>query len=128
MSKGKRNHQQMEEAEEEARQPIGRGEPVESEVVAMFRVMMEEQRKEIERREERREEARAQRELELAEKQAEIQRQSEKRQYEQQVELFKLQEKMGEAATRAHREGQQLDRKRDRALYSIPVLKVGEDI
>ena len=127
-NKGERNHQQMEGAEEEARQPIGRGESGESDMVAMFRMVMEEQRKETERREERREEARAQRELELAAKQAEIQKESEKRQYEQQVALLKLQEKMGETAALAHREGQLIDRKRDRALYSIPVLREGEDV
>ena len=101
--------------------------------------MLEEQRKESRRdneiREEERkreaerlEEARLKRELELAEKQAELQKQSEKRQFEQQVELLKMQERMGESAALAHREGQLVDRKRDRALYSIPVMKEGEDV
>ena len=39
--------------------------------------------------------------------------------------LLKLQEKMGETAALAHREGQLIDRKRDRAL---PVLREGEDV
>ena len=139
MSKGKRNQHQPEDLEEEPRQHIGRGEPMESEMVAMFRLMLEEQRKEARRESEVKEEERkremermeidrSKRELALAEKQAEFQKQAEKRQHEQQVELLRLQEKMGETATRVHREGQQLDRKRDRALYSIPALKEGDDV
>ena len=41
---------------------------------------------------------------------------------------MKIQKEMGEAATKAHRDFQTTDRRRDRALYSITVLKEGEDI
>ena len=78
--------------------------------------------------EERREEIGVKRELELADKQAEIQKELEKRQYEQQVSLLKLQQEMGEKASVAHREYQSISQKRDRALYTIPVLKEGEDV
>ena len=59
MSKGLRKaQQQTEEIEEDSRSPSGRGEPVESEMVAMFRLMLEEQRKESRRDNEIREEER----------------------------------------------------------------------
>ena len=74
------------------------------------------------------EEARVQRELEAVKRQVELQKEIEQRQYDQQVALLKIQQEMGEKATQAHREFQTTDRRRDRALYSIPVLKEGEDI
>ena len=54
MSKGKRNQHQSEDVEEEARPSIGRGEPVESEMMVMFRALMAEQRRADEVREEKR--------------------------------------------------------------------------
>ena len=146
MSKGKRTHHQLEDVEEEARPSVGRGEPVESEMMVMFRALMAEQRRADEVREEKRrvelqqledarkadlqklEEVRVQRELEAVNRQAELQKEIEQRQYDQQVALLKIQQEMGERATQAHREFQTTDRRRDRALYSIPVLKEGEDI
>ena len=90
----------------------------------------EEQRKEEARmlEEQRKEEARVEREVEITQKQLEHQAALEARQYDQQVALLKIQAEIGEKASRAHRELQSSDRKRDRALYSIPVLKEGEDL
>ena len=106
-----------------------------SEMLVMFKMMMEEQRRseiareEIRRKEEeRKEEVRREREAEYAQKQLEQQTALEARQYEQQIALMNIQAKIGEAASRAHREGQNADRKRDRALYSIPSWKEGEDL
>ena len=152
--KGKKVQQQLveveEESEGEASLSIGLGEQGESDMMLMFRAMMAEQRRADEARvqeqrradearaleqrradearEERNEELRVKRELELADKQAEIQKELEKRQYEQQVALLKIQQDMGEKASVAHREYQSGSQKRDRALYTIPALKDGEDI
>ena len=129
----------------------------ETELMGMMRMLLEEQRqaegiKEEARRQEdlrieeaRRQEAlrqdqeRLEREAEIARKQvelqaelerkrAELQAAAEKRQYEQQVAIVKLQAELGEKASRAHRDMQNSDRKRDRALFSIPVYREGEDI
>ena len=156
MSKGRKHHQ-AEEMEEDSRQATGRSESNESDMMCMFRAMMAEQRKADEAREERRmvedqkreearmaevrrleearqveakrlEEVRVERELEVVAKQAEIQKEIEQRQYDQQVALLKIQKEMGEAASLANREIHTTDRKRDRALYSIPLLKDGEDL
>ena len=142
--------------EEEGRFPGREGEP-ESEMMVVVRTLLAEQRRadlvreearkaEEERRvielrradiaredarreeEERREEARQQREAEAARRQAELQAEAEQRQFNQQVALLKLQAEMGEKASQTHRETQSYDRKRDRALFSIPVYKEGEDI
>ena len=117
-----------------------------SDMMTMFRVLMDEQRKselareearrqEVERREEikrkedeRKEEARVEREIESTRHQLEQQAALETRQYEQQMALMRIQAEIGEKASRAHREGQSADRKRDRALYSISVMKEGEDL
>ena len=90
----------------------------------------EEDRKEEARRqeEERREEARLEREAEAARRQQEQQVALEKRQYEQQVALIQLQAGIGKKVSEAHRETQCSDRKRDRALFSVPVHKEGEDL
>ena len=143
MSRGKKNQQHQEDFEEDQGSSVASGEPGGSEMMLMFRAMMAEQRRADEAREERREEVRVKRELELAdrqaevqrkrelelaERQAEIQRELEKRQYEQQVSLLKLQQEMGEKASVAHREYQSVSQKRDRALYTIPILKEGEDV
>ena len=96
-------------------------------------------RAEMRREEGAREDARLRREEEAARKQAELQAENvrnqtelqaeaERRQFNQQVELLKLQAEMGERASRTHRELQSSDRRRDRALFSIPVYKEGEDI
>ena len=74
------------------------------------------------------EDVRVQRELEVVAKQAELQKELEQRQYDQQVALLKIQKEMGEAASLANREFHTTDRKRDRALYGIPLLKEGEDL
>ena len=168
MSRGKKNQQQTEEVEEEARSSVGRGEPAESEMMLMFRAMLAEQRRADEVRDEKRrvellkleearkadlqrledlrlerereaaerqaaeahkqEELRGLREKEAAERQAALQKEIELRQYDQQVALLKIQQEMGEKASQVHREHQSTDRRRDRALYSIPMLKDGEDI
>ena len=145
MSRGAKKKQQgryegveIDDMEEEASQPLGGGES-ESEMMLMIRAMIAEtrradaaraleQKRAEEAREERREELRVKRELELADKQAEIQKELEQRQYDQQVALLKLQQEMGERATVAHREYQSVSQKRDRALYTIPALKEGEDV
>ena len=130
---------ELEEMEEEASHPIGGGESSETDMLLMFKAMIAEtrrgeearaltQRRADEAREERKEELRAKREIELAEKQAEIQKELEQRQYDQQVALLKLQQEMGERATVAHREYQSASQKRDRALYTIPALKEGDDV
>ena len=144
MSKGLRSNTATEEMEGD-----GRSSNVSvhgSEMMAMLRVLMEEQRKadlareearrrEEERREEvrrkedeRKEELRVEREIESAKRQLEQQEAFEKRQYEQQLALLTVQSELGEKASRAHREGQTADRRRDRALYGISVLKEGDDL
>ena len=60
--------------------------------------------------------------------QAEQQAAIEARQYEQQLALIRLQADIGKEASRVHRETQLQDRKKDRALFSVPVLKEGEDL
>ena len=152
MSRGtRRNNNAVEEVEEEDFRASGDsrspsvGEP-ETDMMAMLRVLMEEQRKadrarEDARRQEefrkdearlqeeqRKEEIRVQREAEIAKRQLEQQAALEARQYEQQVALLKIQAEIGERASRAHSELQSSDRKRDRALYSIPVLREGDDL
>ena len=135
MSKGTRkNAGTTEGMEGEARSSVVQSEPG-SEMMAMFRALLEEQRrvelaKEEARREEdrRKEEARVEREVEATRRQLEQQAALKSRQYEQQVALLKIQAEIGEKASRAHREMQSSDRRRDRALYSIPVLKEGEDL
>ena len=133
MSRNRRN-QAAEDVEEDSRTPIGGGEP-ESEMMAMVRALMAEQR----RAEIAREDARLEREAEnvrrqeemqaeIARRMAEQQTATETRQFEQQVALLKIQQEMGEKASQTHRELQSSDRRRDRALYSIPVLKEGEDL
>ena len=123
-----------EEMEEEVAQPVGLGEQ-DTGMMAMLRVLMEEQRKS----EIRREEARLEREAEIrrvqAEQQAALEQRPrdqqaamEHRQYEQQLALIRLQADIGKEATRVHRENQNKDRKRDRALFSVPALKEGEDL
>ena len=104
-------------------------------MLAMFRMLMEENRRaefareDVRRREEeRKEEARVEREAESTRRRLEQQAALEARQYEQQVALMKIQAELGEKASRLHREGQSSDRKRDRALGSIPNLKEGEDV
>ena len=152
MSRGtRRNNNAVEEVEEEDFRASGDsrspsvGEP-ETDMMAMLRVLMEEQRKadrarEDARRQEefrkdearlqeeqRKEEIRVQREAEIAKRQLEQQAALEARQYEQQVALLKIQAEIGERASRAHSELQSSDRKRDRALYSIPILREGDDL
>ena len=134
MSRGpKKNAASTEGVEGEARShsSVLSSEPG-SEVMTMFRVLMEEQRKaglarEEARREDedRREAIRVEREIEAARKQLEQQEALEARQYEQQVALMKIQAEIGEKASRLHREEQSSDRKRDRALASIPTLREG---
>ena len=149
MSRGhKRNLQNLEDNEEEARSSQVMGEPdePESEMMLVVRALMEEQRRaervrDENRREEEREkeELRRKREQEFMKRQEELQAESarklaeqqeatEKRQFEQQVALLRIQQEMGEKATRAQVELRSVDRRRDRALYSIPVLREGDDL
>ena len=133
MSRGlRRNNTIMEDNEEDNR--AGIGEP-ESEMMGVVRALMAEQRRAEAIREDARlereaAEARRQEELqaESVRRQAEIQAAAETRQFEQQVALLRIQAEMGEKAGQAHRELQSSDRRRDRALFSIPVLKEGEDV
>ena len=110
------------------------GEP-EPSMLEVIRVLMEEQRRSDVIREdarraedERREETRLAREVEIRRAQAEQQAAIEVRQYQQQLELIRLQADMGKEASRVHRETQLQDRKKDRALFSVPALKEGEDL
>ena len=82
-------------------------------------------RQEQDRLEREAEAARKQVELqaELERKRAELQAAAEKRQYEQQVAIVKLQAELGEKASRAHRDMQNSDRKRDKALSSQCIRK-----
>ena len=97
-------------------------------MMKMLKLMMEEQRKSDIAREERKEELRLAREADAKKEQLEQQKALEAKQYAQQVALMEIQAKLGETTSRAHREGQSLDRKRDRALYAIPNWKEGEDL
>ena len=147
----RRNQAAEDVLEEDGRYPVGGGEP-ESEMMAVVRALMAEQRRadvaredtrraEEDRRaielrraevaredarkeeEERKEEARLLREAEAVRRQAELQAETEQRQFNQQVALLKLQAEMGERASKTHRELQSSDRRRDRALFSIPVYR-----
>ena len=124
MSKGTRkNAGTAEGMEGEVRSSGSQSEPG-SEMMSMLRVLMEEQRRaEVAREEARREEDRRKEEARVEQQVA-----LEARQYEQQLALLKVQAEIGEKASRAHREQQSSDRRRDRALYSLPVLKEGEDL
>ena len=93
------------------------------------RILEAERKEEVKRREdEKKEMARVEREIEATKGQVEQQAALETRQYEQQMALLKIQAEIGERASMAHREGQSADRKRDRALFSISVMKDGEDL
>ena len=48
--------------------------------------------------------------------------------FEQQMALLRLQAELGEKAASAHREEQHMNRKRDRAVASIPIYREGEDV
>ena len=146
MSKGTRkNAVPTEGGEGEARSSVISSEPG-SEMMTMFKVLLEEQRKaelareearrqEEERKEEarrqdeeRRETIRVEREIEATRRQLEEQTALEARQYEQQMALMKIQAEIGEKASKMHREEQSTARKRDRALASISNLRDGEDL
>ena len=77
---------------------------------------------------ERREEARLAREAETRREMAVQQVVAEQRQYDQQLALIRLQAELGKEASRVHRETQLQDRKRDRALFSVPTFKEGDDL
>ena len=148
--KGKKGAQYT-EGEEEERCGVSR------EMRLMFRIMMEEQlRAEAERAEARRvaeareAETRRVAEAEKEEEAKEAKRVEEERrekaaqvaaqrlfeqqealatrQFEQQVALMREQAELGERAAKVHREEQAAQRKRDRAISSIPNFKEGEDI
>ena len=119
-------------------------------VMAMIRAVMEEQiRAENERAEARRvadlerETARRVEELErertlraegelaaeaAAKRQFDQQEAPAAKQFEQQVALMRIQAELGEKAASSHRDEQSKDRKRDRALASIPNFREGEDV
>ena len=135
MSKGRKGHHQAEDVEEEHRSPLEGGEPVQSEMFLMFKAMLAEQRQEERSREafrmeemKRMEEAREKKEAEMVAKQALLREEMETRQYQQQMALIRLQADLGKEATKTHRENQNKDRKRDRALLSVPILREGEDL
>ena len=71
-----------------------------------------------------------QRKAELAREEVRIAQQAalEVRMLEQQKELLKYQHELGEKVTLAQRESHDRERKRDRALGSIPVFREGEDL
>ena len=116
------------------------------EMRSMIRMLMEEQmRVEAERaegrrlEEERREEvAREARRLEEERKERAAQAAADRlfeqqealsvKQYEQQVALMRMQAEIGEKAASAHRREQEVTRKRDRAISSIPCYRDGEDV
>ena len=138
----RRRNQAVEEVQgEEGRDLVEGGEP-ESEISILVRALMAEQRRSEEVRKaeearkeevrkaeaEKREEALLQREADIMKRQAEVQAETEERQYNQQVALLKLQAEMGEKTSKSYREMQSSDRRRDRALFRIPVYKEGEDI
>ena len=124
MARNRRNNQAVEEEmEEDVRSPSASGEQ-DGGMMAMLRVLMEEQRKS----EERREEARLEREAEMNRRQLEQQAALEQRQYDQQLALIRLQAEIGKEASKVHRENQNSDRKKERALLSVPALREGEDL
>ena len=103
-----------------------------------------------ERREERREEARMRREEEALRKQADYQKELEakqaeqqeliekrqreqqelieKRQHESQKQLVEMQAEIGREASRLHREQMNVDKRKERALFSVPTFREGEDL
>ena len=147
MSKGRKgNH--AEDLEDDSR-PVGGGESDQG-MMNMLRALMEEQRRnEIAReeareaaearREERREDARMRREEEALRRQLEQQKEIELRQQEQQAALerrqfesqralVEMQADIGREASKLHREQQNIDKRRERALFSVPPFKEGEDL
>ena len=96
---------------------------------------LHERQLELKEKEREAEELKIKRQLELKEKEKEaeelkVKRQEayEARQLEQQLTLVKAQVELGEKANKIHREGQDQDRKRNRALTSIADWKEGEDL
>ena len=103
-----------------------------------------------ERREERREELRMRREEEALRKQVDYQKELEekqveqqaviekrqreqqelieKRQHESQKQLVEMQAEIGREASRLHREQMNVDKKKERALFSVPTFREGEDL
>ena len=135
MSKGNRRNQPVVEESEEEETPRSPSVGGEGNMIVMFKMLMDERRREDDRREEerrreesRREEARAEREREELRLLEERQKAFEERQAAQQIAILKTQAEMGERANRAYRDGQNEDRKRNRALMSISCLKEGEDL
>ena len=59
---------------------------------------------------------------------AEQQEAASRRAYEQQVELMRMQAELGENAAKVHREEQAAERRRDKAISSIPNFKEGDDV
>ena len=51
-----------------------------------------------------------------------------KRAYEQQMELMRVQAELGETAVKTHREEQVVERKKDKAVSSISMLREEDDI
>ena len=102
-----------------------KGDPLMDNAMAqMLRCLMEEQRK----ADLAREEARAAQQAALEEVRVAQQTAMEVRMLEQQKELLKYQHELGEKVTVAQRESHDRERKRDRALGSIPVYREGEDL
>ena len=73
-----------------------------------------------------RKQAEFQREMEV--KQQEQQALVEKRQYESQKALVEMQAEIGREASRLHREQQNVDKRKERALFSVPPYREGEDL
>ena len=65
---------------------------------------------------------------EAARRQLEQQEALSSKQFEQQVALMRVQAELGEEAARLHREEQSNNRKRDRAIASIPNFRDWEDM
>ena len=124
MARGRRGNQAVEgEMEDDIRANAINGER-EPTMMDMMRLFMEEHRQS----DIRREEARLAREAETRRELAAQQVVAEQRQYDQQLALIRLQAELGKEASRVHRETQLQDRKRDRALFSVPAFKEGDDL
>ena len=140
MSRNRRNQTVEEEVEEDNGATVAPalGEQGAS-MLAVLKLMMQEQRRADVEREERKEEVRLDREAEalrrqeehqavLERRQREQQAALEQRQYDQQLALIRLQADIGREASKVHRENQNTDRKKERALLSVPSYREGEDL
>ena len=106
-----------------------------AEMMDMFRMLLAEQKETEWEREEKRRQVLEERDREkreyreaVEEKQRKYQEEIEARQYAQQLQLIKMQQDLGAKHSTEFRVAQEQDKRRDRALFSMPSYVEGEDL